>query len=135
LANLAAETNPLTPLWEKYYPRAELEEIASRTDDEMAWRKLLEEVEAFAESGDPDTLEALDLGRRWLEQTDRYIRGDQALLEKMQAFSVEVMSRPETRGNLPLTSDACDFLRYVGANATFVADAPTYRNRVAVLAV
>lgn len=110
LANLALETTPLTPLWEKHFTRAELDEIAGRIDHEIVWRQLLEEVEVLAKSGDPYTPEALDLGRRWLAQADRYIGGNQALLDKMQAFSVEAMSRPETRGNLPLAPETYDFL-------------------------
>lgn len=110
LASLALETTPLTPLWEKHFTRAELDEIAGRIDDEIIWRRLLKEVEVLAEKGDPYSPEALDLGRRWVAQAELYIRGDQALLDKMQAFSVEAMSNPETRGNLPLTRETYDFL-------------------------
>ena len=110
LASLALETAPLTPLWEKHFTRAELNEIAGRKDDEIAWRKLLEELETLVKGGDPYSDKALDLGHRWLMQTDRYVRGDQALFDKMQAFSVEAMSNPETRSSLPLTPETSDFL-------------------------
>lgn len=110
LASLALETTPLTPLWEKHFTRVEMDEIAGRVDDELVWRGLLEEVETLAKKGDPYSNEALELGRRWLAQTDRYIRGDQALLDKMQAFSAEAMSRPDTSASLPLTRETYDFL-------------------------
>ena len=110
LASLALETTSLTPLWEKHFTRAELNEIAARKDDEIVWQRLLEELEALAKARNPDSDEALDLGRRWLAQADRYVRGDQALFDKMQAFSVEAMSNPETRSSLPLTPEMSDFL-------------------------
>ena len=110
LTGLTLETTPLTPLWEKHFTRVELDEIAARVDDEIFWHRLLEEVELLAGKGDPFTPEALDLGRRWLEQADNYVRGDHALLEKMQAFSMEVMSDPELRSVLPLTPETYNFL-------------------------
>ncbi|HWF65325.1 MAG TPA: MerR family transcriptional regulator [Rhizomicrobium sp.] len=110
LIALALETTPLTPLWEKHFTRTELDEIAGRIDDEIIWHRLLEEVQLIADKGDPFTSEALDLGRRWLAQADHYVRGDKALLEKMQAFSVEAMADPEMRSALPLTPETYSFL-------------------------
>jgi DNA-binding transcriptional MerR regulator len=110
LTGLALETAPLTPLWEKHFTRVELDEIAGRADDEVRWQRLLAEFEKLPDKENPSSPEAVNLGRRWLEQADRYLRGDRKLLKKMQAFSVDAMSDPEMRKALPLTPEQYHFL-------------------------
>ena len=110
LANLSVETTPLTPLWEKHFTKRELAEITQRVDDEIVWHQLLDEVETLAKVGDPYSDEALNLGRRWLEQADHYTRGDKALLDKMHAFSQEAMADPDIRKSLPLSRETSEFL-------------------------
>jgi DNA-binding transcriptional MerR regulator len=114
LVDLALATTPLTPLWEKHFTRAEMDEIAKRNDldDEFfsLWRQLLDEIESAANKGNPYSPESLALGRRWLAQSERYIGGDHVFGEKLKALSMEAMADPETRSSLPFTRAAYDFL-------------------------
>jgi len=115
LIKLTQETTALTPLWEKYFTKTELDEIARRNDlneEEFisTWRGLLEEIKLLAEKGDPHSPEALDLGRRWLAHSERYIGGDEVFGNKLRAFSEEAMADPQAMASLPFTREIYNFL-------------------------
>jgi DNA-binding transcriptional MerR regulator len=115
LATLTQETTAMTPLWEKYFTQAELDEIAKRDDlnqEEFVatWRALWAEVEMLSDKGDHNSPQSLDLGRRWLAQSELFTRGDRAFSNKLRALTAEAMADPETMARLPFTREAYNFI-------------------------
>jgi DNA-binding transcriptional MerR regulator len=79
LATLTLEATALTPILEKYFTESELNDIMNNLNQEehdSAWDELFAELKEIAAKGDLYSLEALDLGRRWLAQSQLFTRGD-----------------------------------------------------------
>jgi MerR family transcriptional regulator, thiopeptide resistance regulator len=113
LATLTLEATALTPLFDKYFTESELNDIMERDDlnqdDHIsAWDDLFAELKDVADKGDLCSLEALDLGRRWLAQSELLTRGDAKLSNQLKALTVEAMADPDTVENLPITREMYD---------------------------
>jgi DNA-binding transcriptional MerR regulator len=115
LATLTLEATALTPFLEKHFTESELDEIMERADLDQeehlsAWHALFDELKEITAKGDPSSLEALDLGRRWLAQSELFTRGDAKLSNQLKAMTVDAMADPTTVAKLPITREMYDFL-------------------------
>lgn len=120
LATLTRETNmtdKLTdqemkalfdPLAQKYFSPEELKElecnkleIINQDAVRAEWEALIAEAKALQANGDPTTPEAIDLGRRWMIQVNRFSLGDPEINAKVGSMWKEAMSNPQTAPRLP----------------------------------
>jgi MerR family transcriptional regulator, thiopeptide resistance regulator len=113
LATLTLEATALTPFLEKYFTQSELDDIMERDDLHReehlsTWDGLFAELKEVAARGDRDSLQALDLGRRWLAQSELFTRGDAKLSSQLKAVTVDAMADPDTVAKLPITREMYD---------------------------
>ena len=113
LATLTLEATALTPFFEKYFTEAELNAIMARDDLDQeehlsAWHSLFAELKEITAKGDDHSLEALDLGRCWLAQSELFMRGDVKLSNQLKAMTVDAMADPDTVAKLPITREMYD---------------------------
>jgi len=113
LAILTLEATALTPFFEKYFTESELRDIMERDDLDQeehlsVWHDLVAELKEIAAKGDVCSLEALDLGRRWLAQSELFTRGDAKLSNQLGAMTVDAMADPDTVAKLPITREMYD---------------------------
>lgn len=94
------------PLVEKHMSKAEIETLGQRAFDQAeasrAWDGLMAEARDLAAKGDPASLQAKDLARRWMAQVNRFTQGDQAVAAKVKAMWSEAMADPDSAPKLPL---------------------------------
>jgi DNA-binding transcriptional MerR regulator len=118
LLKLMREVTVLTPLWEKHFTTAELDGLMSRDDLNSAefastQEQLKAEIKILAAKGNPNSPEALALGRRWLAQCELITRGDKKMGKKIGAITAEAMADPNTSAELPLTPELYAFLALI----------------------
>jgi hypothetical protein len=115
LATLTLEATALTPFFEKHFTESELNDIMERDDLNQeehisAWQNLFAELKNATAKGDVSSLQALDLGRRWLAQGELFTRGDEKLTNRLRAMTADVMADPDTLADLPITREMYDCL-------------------------
>lgn len=110
------------PLGEKHFSAAELADLKARdfgadeqTQASNAWAALTAECKALMAKGDPTSLEAMDLARRWNLQVAKFTQGDPALAQKAAAMWKDAMADPAAAPRLPLTPDMFAFIGQAGA--------------------
>jgi DNA-binding transcriptional MerR regulator len=113
LATLTLEATALTPILEKHFTETEFNNIMERNDLNQeghlsAWDDLFAELKEIAAKGDLYSLEALDLGRRWLAQSELFTRGDEKLSNQLRAVMEDAMADPDAVADLPITREMFD---------------------------
>ena len=67
-----------------------------------AWRVLFDEARALMAADDPDSPQAVALGRRWSEMAGHFVPSDPGLGRTGRAVWDEAMADPDKRGRLPV---------------------------------
>jgi len=102
------------PLVEKTFTKEEIVALQQRAYDQQeashAWDLLMAEAKALIQKGDPTSLEAQDLARRWKAQVALFTQGDPKLAAKVKAVWNEAMANPETAPKLPLNPQIFAFV-------------------------
>lgn len=105
------------PLAEKYFSPEERQELESRKLDTLdqdgaraEWEALIAEAKLLQAKGDPTTPEAIDLGRRWMAQVDRFSSGDPEVNAKVASMWKDAMSDPQTAPRLPFDMALWNFV-------------------------
>ena len=103
------------PLAEKHFTQEERTAIGRRTHDQMeaarSWDALIEEAKALMAKGDPYSVAAQDLARRWMAQVKLFTQGDPALSQKLMAMWKDAMADPAAAPKLPLNPEIFAFVQ------------------------
>jgi len=103
------------PLAEKHFTQEERTAIGRRTHDQMeaarSWDALIEEAKALMAKGDPYSVAAQDLARRWMAQVKLFTQGDPALSQKLMAMWKHAMADPAAAPKLPLNPEIFAFVQ------------------------
>jgi DNA-binding transcriptional MerR regulator len=105
----------LVPHQHKYFRTEEIEAFASREDfdqerDIAIWYGLFDELKKLAAAGDPGSPAALDLGRRWLAQSETVSRGDQDVAGRIRNLIRDALADPATAPQMPFSASDLLFL-------------------------
>ena len=102
------------PLVEKNFTKQEIKTLQQgaydRQEASRAWDSLVSEAKALMQKGDPTSLEAQDLARRWKAQVALFTQGDAKVAAKVKALWNEAMANPETAPKLPLNPEIFTFV-------------------------
>jgi len=107
----------LSPLAEKHFTEEEEARWRERAEaagetGEAAWAILIGEGKALlAEGRDPDSPEAMDLGRRWMALLNRFSGGDPAVHAKIKVMWAEAFEDKAFREKSPVSPE---LMEYVG---------------------
>jgi DNA-binding transcriptional MerR regulator len=109
------------PHQHKYFLPEELEAFASRDGydqeaDYAVWEGLIAELKLLTAADDPASPAALDLGRRWLAQTESFTKGDEILTTKLRNMTKDAMADPVTAQQMPYSKDNLIFLGMIFAS-------------------
>jgi DNA-binding transcriptional MerR regulator len=104
----------LEPHVRSHFSQAEIEVTARRLFDQekigLEWDALIAEAKALMAKGDPTSLEALDLARRWRAQVEQFTKGDPAVAARVQAVWTDAMADPTAAPALPLNPEIFAFM-------------------------
>ena len=105
----------LVPHQQKYFRTEEIDALASREDFDQEreiaiFFRMIDELKKLVAVGDPGSLEALDLGRRWKAQTDAITHGDVAMAGKLRAMAQDALADPTTAPQMPFSAADLAFL-------------------------
>ena len=109
------------PHQHKYFLPEELEAFASRDGydqeaDYAVWEGLIAELKALTDLDDPASPASLDLGRRWLAQTESFTKGDEILTTKLRNMTKDAFADPVTAQQMPYSKDHLIFLGMIFAS-------------------
>jgi DNA-binding transcriptional MerR regulator len=103
------------PLAEKHFTAEERAALQQRSFDQAEasknWETLIEEAKALMAKGDPYSLAATDLARRWQAQVRLFTQGDPAINQKVMGMWKDAMANPETAPKLPLNPEIFAFVQ------------------------
>ncbi|MEO7055094.1 MAG: hypothetical protein ABI191_08980, partial [Rhizomicrobium sp.] len=108
------------PHQHKYFLPEELEALASQEGydqeaDYAIWEGLIAELKLLTDKDDPDSPAALDLGRRWLAQTESFTKGDTILTTKLRNMTKDAFADPVTAQQMPYAKEHLIFLGMIFA--------------------
>ena len=108
----------LVPHQHKYFRPEEIEAFASREDfdqerDIAVWYGLFDELKKLASAGDPGSPAALDLGRRWIAQSETVSRGDHDVAGRIRSLIRDALADPATAPQMPFSASDLLFLEKV----------------------
>lgn len=91
-----------------------------------AWDTLHAEATVLMKTSAPDSAEAMDLARRWMEQVALATGGNRALNEKVRALAREMHEQPEFQQHSTSSNDMMDYVQkaYGAAIAAGIAPKP-----------
>jgi MerR family transcriptional regulator, thiopeptide resistance regulator len=103
------------PHQHKYFQPEELDALASQEGfdqekDIAVWEGLIGDLKSLTAAGDPAAPAALDLGRRWLAQTESFTKGDEILTTKLRNMTKDAIADPVTAQQMPYSKDHLIFL-------------------------
>jgi len=104
-----------TPLAAKYFTAEEEDQFRARQAAEgegldEVWAGLIGEGKALlAEGKAPDSAEAMDLGRRWMDMLNRLSGGDPEVHAKVEALWKEALQDPQFRERSPITPELMEY--------------------------
>jgi DNA-binding transcriptional MerR regulator len=102
------------PLIERHYTDAEKADLGTRPYDPVeaarAWDGLMAEARTLMAKGDPASLEAKDLARRWKAQVNLFTGGNPEMAAKAKAVWSEAMADPGAGPKLPLNPEIFAFI-------------------------
>ena len=109
------------PHQHKYFLPEELEAFASRDGydqeaDYAVWEGLIAELKVLTDLDDPASPASLDLGRRWLAQTESFTKGDEILTTKLRNMTNDAFADPVTAQQMPYSKDHLIFLGMIFAS-------------------
>ena len=109
------------PHQHKYFLPEELEAFASRDGydqeaDYAVWEGLIAELKLLTDLDDPASPASLDLGRRWLAQTESFTKGDEILTTKLRNMTKDAFADPVTAQQMPYSVDHLIFLGMIFAS-------------------
>ena len=105
----------LVPHQHKYFTPEEIDAIASREDFDQEREiaisfALIAELKKLAAAGDPASMAALDLGRRWRAYNDAFTGGDEDMAARMRSMVKDALADPVTAPQMPFSADELAFL-------------------------
>ena len=103
------------PHQHKYFRPEELDALASQDGfdqekDIAEWEALIADLKSLTALDDPASPAALDLGRRWLAQTQTFTKGDEILTTKLRNMTKDAFADPVTAAQMPYGKDHLIFL-------------------------
>jgi DNA-binding transcriptional MerR regulator len=109
------------PHQHKYFLPEELEAFASRDGydqeaDYAVWEGLIAELKLLTDLDDPASPASLDLGRRWLAQTESFTKGDEILTTKLRNMTKDAFADPVTAQQMPYSKEHLIFLGMIFAS-------------------
>ncbi len=103
------------PHQHKYFLPEELDALAAQDgfdqeQDIAVWNGLIADLKSLTALDDPASPAALDLGRRWLAQTQTFTKGDEILTTKLRNMTKDAFADPVTAAQMPYGKDHLIFL-------------------------
>ncbi|HVU19697.1 MAG TPA: MerR family transcriptional regulator [Rhizomicrobium sp.] len=103
------------PLAEKHFTVEERATLRQRSFDQAEasrnWETLIEEAKALMAKGDPYSVAATDLARRWQAQVRMFTQGDPAVNQKVMSMWKDAMANPATAPKLPMNPEIFAFVQ------------------------
>jgi DNA-binding transcriptional MerR regulator len=108
------------PHQHKYFLPEELEALAAQEGfdqeaDIAIWEGLIADLKMLTGKDDPASPAALDLGRRWLAQTESFTKGNEILKTKLRNMTKDAFADPVTAQQMPYSKEHLIFLGMIFA--------------------